>query len=200
MMKELRPAFILVLLMTLLTGLIYPLSITGITQLIFPKRADGSLIEKDGRVIGSALIGQRFTRPDYFHPRPSAAGEGYEAHTSGGSNLSPSNRLLVEAVIERTNLLRAEIGERRIPISAVTASGSGLDPHISPQTAFAQASRIARARNMPEGDVWQLIRTHIEGRTFTILGEPRVNVLLLNLALDAQPRETSPPSPPPLPQ
>ncbi len=195
MMKELRPAFILVLLMTVLTGLIYPLSITGIAQLIFPKRADGSLIEKDGRVIGSTLIGQRFTRPDYFHPRPSAAGDGYEASMSGGSNLSPSSRLLAQTVVERTNLLRAEIGERRIPISAVTASGSGLDPHISPQTAFAQASRIARARNMPEGDVWQLIRTHIEGRTFTILGEPRVNVLLLNLALDAQPRETSPPPP-----
>jgi K+-transporting ATPase ATPase C chain len=195
MMKELRPAFILVLLMTLITGLVYPLSITGIAQLVFPGRADGSLIEKDGRVIGSALIGQRFTRPDYFHPRPSAAGDGYEGQTSGGSNLSPGSRLLVQTVIERTNLLRAEIGERRIPISAVTASGSGLDPHISPQTAFAQASRIARARNMPEGDVWQLIRTHIEGRTFTILGEPRVNVLLLNLALDAQPRETSPPPP-----
>jgi K+-transporting ATPase ATPase C chain len=193
MMKELRPAFILLLVMTLLTGFAYPLAITGIAQLAFPKRADGSLIVKDGRVIGSVLVGQQFTRPEYFHPRPSEAGNGYEADKSGGSNLAPSSRLLAQTIVERTNLLRAEIGERRIPISAVTASGSGLDPHISPQTAFAQASRIARARNMPEGDVWKIIRSHIEDRTFTILGEPRVNVLLLNLALDEQPKEPSPP-------
>jgi len=139
------------------------------------------------------LVGQQFTRPEYFHPRPSEAGNGYEADKSGGSNLAPSSRLLAQTIVERTNLLRAEIGERRIPISAVTASGSGLDPHISPQTAFAQASRIARARNMPEGDVWKIIRSHIEDRTFTILGEPRVNVLLLNLALDEQPKESPPP-------
>jgi len=193
MMKELRPAFILLLVMTLLTGFAYPLAITGIAQLAFPKRADGSLIVKDGQVIGSALIGQQFTRPEYFHPRPSEAGNGYEADKSGGSNLAPSSRLLAQTIVERTNLLRAEIGERRIPISAVTASGSGLDPHISPQTAFAQASRIARARNMPEGDVWKIIRSHIEDRTFTILGEPRVNVLLLNLALDEQPKQSPPP-------
>jgi len=193
MMKELRPAFILLLVMTLLTGFAYPLAITGIAQLAFPKRADGSLIVKDGRVIGSVLVGQQFTRPEYFHPRPSEAGNGYEADKSGGSNLAPSSRLLAQTIVERTNLLRAEIGERRIPISAVTASGSGLDPHISPQTAFAQASRIARARNMPEGDVWKIIRSHIEDRTFTILGEPRVNVLLLNLALDEQPKESPPP-------
>jgi K+-transporting ATPase ATPase C chain len=193
MMKELRPAFILLMVMTLLTGFAYPLAITGIAQLAFPKRADGSLIVKDGQVIGSVLVGQQFTRPEYFHPRPSEAGNGYEADKSGGSNLAPSSRLLAQTIVERTNLLRAEIGERRIPISAVTASGSGLDPHISPQTAFAQASRIARARNMPEGDVWKIIRSHIEDRTFTILGEPRVNVLLLNLALDEQPKESPPP-------
>ena len=193
MLKELRPALVLLLLMTALTGLAYPLAITGIAQAVFPKRANGSLIVKDGQVIGSALIGQQFTRPEYFHPRPSAAGEGYEADKSGASNLAPSNRMLAQTIIERTNQLRAEIGDRRIPISAVTASGSGLDPDISPQTAFSQASRIARARNMPEGDVWQLIRTHIEGRTFTILGEPRVNVLQLNLALDALPKEPPPP-------
>jgi K+-transporting ATPase ATPase C chain len=193
MMKELRPAFILLMVMTLLTGFAYPLAITGIAQFAFPKRADGSLIVKDGQVIGSVLVGQQFTRPEYFHPRPSEAGNGYEADKSGGSNLAPSSRLLAQTIVERTNLLRAEIGERRIPISAVTASGSGLDPHISPQTAFAQASRIARARNMPEGDVWKIIRSHIEDRTFTILGEPRVNVLLLNLALDEQPKESLPP-------
>ena len=192
-MKELRPALILLLLMTALTGLAYPLAITGIAQALFPDRAGGSLIWKDGKVIGSALIGQQFTRPEYFHPRPSAAGDGYEADKSGASNLSPGNRMLMQTIVERTNQLRAQIGERRIPISAVTASGSGLDPHISPQTAFSQASLIARARNMPEGDVWQLIRTHIEGRTFTILGEPRVNVLQLNLALDALPKEPPPP-------
>jgi potassium-transporting ATPase KdpC subunit len=193
MMKELRPAFILVLIMTVLTGFAYPLTITGIAQFAMPDRANGSLIVKDGQVVGSALIGQLFTRPDYFHPRPSAAGDGYEADKSGASNLAPSSRVLVQTIIERTNLLRAEIGERRIPISAVTSSGSGLDPHISPQTAFAQASRVARTRNMPESDVWQLIRSHIEDRTFTILGEPRVNVLQLNLALDGLPKEPSPP-------
>lgn len=193
MIKELRPAFILVLIMTVITGFAYPLTITGIAQFTMSGRANGSLIVKDGQVVGSALIGQRFTRPNYFHPRPSAAGDGYEADKSGASNLAPSNRVLVQTVIERTNLLRAEIGERRIPLSAVTSSGSGLDPHISPQTAFAQASRVARTRNMPESDVWQLIRSHIEDRTFTILGEPRVNVLQLNLALDALPKEPSPP-------
>jgi K+-transporting ATPase ATPase C chain len=193
MMKEFRPALMLLLLMTLLTGFAYPLSMTGIAQLLMPGRADGSLITRDGQVIGSTLIGQRFTRPEYFHPRPSAAGDGYEADKSGGTNLAPSNRILADTIIERTNLLRAEIGERRIPISAVTSSASGLDPHISPQTAFAQASRVARTRNMLESDVWQLIRSHIEDRTFTILGEPRVNVLQLNLALDALPKEIPPP-------
>jgi potassium-transporting ATPase KdpC subunit len=193
MMKEFRPALMLLLLMTLLTGFAYPLSMTGIAQLLMPGRADGSLIARDGQVIGSTLIGQRFTRPEYFHPRPSAAGDGYEADKSGGTNLAPSNRILADTIIERTNLLRAEIGERRIPISAVTSSASGLDPHISPQTAFAQASRVARTRNMLESDVWQLIRSHIEDRTFTILGEPRVNVLQLNLALDALPKEIPPP-------
>jgi K+-transporting ATPase ATPase C chain len=193
MIKELRPALVLVLIMTALTGLAYPLAMTGVAQLLMPQRADGSLIVREGRVIGSSLIAQRFTRPDYFNPRPSAAGQGYEADKSGATNLGPNNRRLIESIIERTNQLRAELGERRIPIGAVTSSGSGLDPHIAPQTAFAQASRVARARNMTESDVYQLIRSHIEDRTFTILGEPRVNVLHLNLALDALPKEPPPP-------
>jgi K+-transporting ATPase ATPase C chain len=193
MIKELRPALVLVLIMTALTGLAYPLAMTGVAQLVMPQRADGSLIVREGRVIGSSLIAQRFTRPDYFNPRPSAAGQGYEADKSGATNLGPNNRRLIESIIERTNQLRAELGERRIPIGAVTSSGSGLDPHIAPQTAFAQASRVARARNMTESDVYQLIRSHIEDRTFTILGEPRVNVLHLNLALDALPKEPPPP-------
>ena len=193
MLKELRPAFILVLIMTVLTGLAYPLAMTGIAQLVFPGRANGSLIVKDGQVIGSELIGQRFTRPEYFHPRPSAAGEGYEADKSGATNLSPSNKQLVDSIIERANALRADVGDRRIPIDLVTSSGSGLDPHISPQSAFAQAARIARARGLPEGDLYPLIRSHIEERTFTILGERRVNVLQLNLALDRLAKDSSPP-------
>jgi len=192
MIQELRPALILVLLVTVLTGLLYPLSITGIAQLIFPTAANGSLIRKDGQVIGSELIGQRFTRPEYFHPRPSAAGAGYEADQSGASNLSPSSRELVDTVSARAAILRADVGERRIPIDMVTGSGSGLDPHISPQSAFAQAGRVARARNLPETDVYTLIRSHIEERTFTILGERRVNVLNLNLALDSLAKEPSP--------
>jgi K+-transporting ATPase ATPase C chain len=193
MIKELRPALVLVLVMTVLTGLAYPLTLTGIAQLLMPKRANGSLIVRDGQVIGSSLIAQRFTRAEYFHPRPSAAGAGFEADKSGATNLGPNNRRLIESIIERTNQLRADLGERRIPIGAVTSSASGLDPHISPQTAFAQASRVARARNMSESDVYQIIRSHIEDRSFTILGEPRVNVLRLNLDLDAAPKDTSPP-------
>jgi K+-transporting ATPase ATPase C chain len=192
MMNELRPALILVLLMTALTGLAYPLAITGIAQLIFPGAANGSLIVKDGQVIGSELIGQRFTRPEYFHPRPSAAGRGYEADKSGGTNLAPSSQQLIDDIVSRAMALRADVGERRVPIDLVTSSASGLDPHISPQAAFAQAARIARARNMAESDVWNLIRSHIQDRTFTILGERRVNVLQLNLALDGLAKDGSP--------
>jgi potassium-transporting ATPase KdpC subunit len=192
MIQELRPALMLVLIVMAVTGFIYPLSITGIAQLLFPTSANGSLIVKDGKVIGSELIGQRFTRPDYFHPRPSAAGAGYEGDKSAASNLSPGSRELVDNIIARAAIMRADVGERRVPIDIVTASGSGLDPHISPQAAFAQASRIARARNMAESDVWTLIRSHMQERTFTILGERRVNVLNLNLALDGLAKGTSP--------
>jgi potassium-transporting ATPase KdpC subunit len=192
MMNELRPALILVLVMTALTGLAYPLAITGIAQLIFPSAANGSLIVKDGQVIGSELIGQRFTKPEYFHSRPSAAGRGYEADKSSGTNLAPSSQQLIDDIVSRAMALRADVGERRVPIDLVTSSASGLDPHISPQAAFAQAARIARARNMAESDVWNLIRSHIQDRTFTILGERRVNVLQLNLALDGLAKDGSP--------
>jgi potassium-transporting ATPase KdpC subunit len=194
MIQELRPALLLVLIVTALTGLIYPLSITGIAQLIFPTAANGTLILRDGKVIGSELIGQRFTRPDYFHPRPSAAGAGYDADKSGASNLSPSSRELVDTLSARAAILRADVGERRIPIDMITTSGSGLDPHISPQAAFAQAGRVARERNLTESDVWTLIRSHMEERTFTILGERRVNVLNLNLALDGLAKDSSSPA------
>ena len=187
MLKELRPAISLVLLMTVLTGLAYPLTVTGIGQLLFPGAANGSLIYgADGEPVGSALIAQNFTAPQYFHPRPSAVG--YDAQISGGSNEAPSSRHLIEKIIERTEAARASLGEQRIPIEMVTASASGLDPHISPAAAYKQAPRIAGLRNMAEGDLWAVINAHIEGRSFSILGEPRVNVLKLNLALDALPK------------
>ncbi|MBX2806680.1 MAG: potassium-transporting ATPase subunit KdpC [Hyphomicrobiales bacterium] len=187
MLKELRLAVSLVLLMTVLTGLAYPLTVTGLAQLIFPSAANGSLIYGgDGEPIGSALIAQNFTGPQYFHPRPSAVS--YNAQISGGSNEAPSSRQLIDKITERTEAARASLGERRIPIGMVTASGSGLDPHISPAAAYAQAARIAGLRNMAEGDLWAVINAHIEGRTFSILGEPRINVLQLNLALDALPK------------
>ena len=186
MIKELRPALVLVLLMMVVTGLAYPLAMTGIAQIAFPSAANGSLAVKDGKVIGSELIAQNFTKAEYFHPRPSAAA--YDAANSAGSNAAPSSKKLIADITERTKHLRAELGERQIPIELVTTSGSGLDPHISPQAAYAQAGRVARARNMAEGDVWKLIASHIEDRTFSLLGEPRVNVLRLNLALDALPK------------
>lgn len=187
MLKEIRLAVTLVLLMTVLTGLAYPLAVTGIAQILFPGAANGSLIYgEDGEPIGSELIAQRFTAPQYFHPRPSAID--YDAQISGGSNEAPSSRQLIEKITERTEAARASLGERKIPIGMVTASASGLDPHISPATAYAQAARIAGLRNMAEGDLWAVINEHIEGRTLSVLGEPRVNVLKLNLALDALPK------------
>lgn len=191
MLSELRPALVLTLVMTVLTGLAYPLAMTGIAQAVFPTAANGSLIRSGDQVIGSALIAQGFAKPDYFHPRPSGAGNGYEADKSSGVNLSPSSSKLVDAIKERTEAMRADVGERRIPIDIVTSSASGLDPHISPQSAFAQTGRVARARGIAEGDVTQLVNSHIEGRTFGILGEARVNVLRLNMALDALPKASA---------
>jgi K+-transporting ATPase ATPase C chain len=187
MLKELRLALLLVLSMTVLTGLIYPLAVTGIAQLLLPSSANGSLIYNDeGEPIGSELIAQNFTRPEYFHPRPSAIA--YDAQMSGATNAAPSSKRLIEKITERTEAARAGLGERQIPIDIVTASGSGLDPHISPAAAYTQAPRIAGLRNMAEGDLWTLIAAHVEDRTFTVLGEPRINVLKLNLALDALPK------------
>jgi K+-transporting ATPase ATPase C chain len=184
-MKEFRPALVLFLLFFVLTGLAYPLSVTGLGQFLFPHRADGSLVERDGRVIGSELIGQAFTRPEYFHPRPSAAGQGYDASASGGSNLAPSNKALIEAIGERTAAAARDSGGRPVPIDLVTASGSGLDPHISPRSALLQVSRVARTRRLPEDQVRTLVEQHVEQPAFDILGRPRVNVLALNLSLDA---------------
>ena len=187
MVKELRIALFLILSMTILSGIIYPLAVTGIAQFVFPGAANGSLItDADGEAIGSELIAQNFTRPEYFHPRPSAIA--YDAELSGATNAAPSSKRLIEKITERTEAARAGLGERQIPIDIVTASGSGLDPHISPAAAYTQAPRIAGLRNMAEGDLWTLIAAHVEDRTFSVLGEPRINVLKLNLALDRLPK------------
>lgn len=181
-------SIVMLLTMTLFLGFIYPLATTGLAYLLFPRQAKGSLIYQDGRVVGSELIGQKFTDPRYFHGRPSAAGEGYDATASGGSNLGPTNKKLLEAISERLAIVREENGlstDEAVPADLVTASASGLDPHISPEAALIQVPRIARVRGIPEEKIRQLVEQHIEGRQFGFLGEPRVNVLKLNLALDA---------------
>ena len=184
----LRPAIVLTLLLCLITGLVYPGVVTGLAQLLFPWQAKGSLIERDGRVVGSALIGQTFTRPEYFHSRPSAAGAGYDAAASGGTNKGPTDLKLADTLIAGN--VAQVVGEDdavrgKVPADMVTASASGLDPHISPANAALQVARVARARRLSEDSVRTVLRSHTEGRQFGFFGEPRVNVLLLNLALDS---------------
>ncbi|HEY8196459.1 MAG TPA: potassium-transporting ATPase subunit KdpC [Gemmatimonadales bacterium] len=187
--RLLRPAIVLTLLLCALTGLVYPGIVTGLAQLLFPHQANGSLVEADGRVVGSELMGQPFSRPEYFHPRPSAAGSGYDAAASGGTNKGPTDRKLADTLIAGNvaRVVEEDGVERgRIPSDMVTASASGLDPHISPANAELQVARVARARGVRPIEVLTLVRRHTEGRQFGILGEPRVNVLLLNLALDRE--------------
>jgi potassium-transporting ATPase KdpC subunit len=197
MLKEVRPAIVILVLLTLITGLAYPLAMTAIAGVIFPKQAEGSLIERDGKVIGSALIGQEFKEDKYFHGRPSATTAPdpadstktvpapYNAANSSGSNLGPTSKALNDRVKEDVDKLKAENPSMPVPIDLVTTSGSGLDPDISPEAALFQVPRVAKARQMPEDRVRQLITENTAGRLGGLLGEPRVNVLALNLALDA---------------
>ncbi|HWP45956.1 MAG TPA: potassium-transporting ATPase subunit KdpC [Candidatus Limnocylindrales bacterium] len=182
--EHIYPALAMTLVLTLLLGIIYPCVVTGLAQVFFKEKAQGSLIEKNGKVIGSRLIGQPFQGPGYFHPRPSAAGIGYEGTASGGSNLGPTSKRLAERVKSTAELLRSENPDRPIPVDLITSSASGLDPHITPAGAEFQIPRIARARGIREEKVRQLVYKYTQGRQFGILGEPRVNVLELNLALD----------------
>jgi len=197
MLREVRPAILLLVLLTLITGLAYPLAMTAIAGAIFPKQAQGSLIEKDGKVVGSALIGQEFKEDKYFHGRPSATvapdpadstktvPAPYNAANSGGSNLGPTSKALNDRVKEDVEKLKAENPSTPVPVDLVTTSASGLDPDISPESALFQVPRVAKARSMPEDRVRQLVTANAKGRFAGLLGEPSVNVLALNLALDA---------------
>ena len=185
LMKQIYPAIAITVVLTVLLGVAYPLVVTGLANVIFPVKANGSLIEKDGKVIGSRLIGQAFTGPGYFHSRPSAAGNGYDASASAGTQLGPTSQKLFETNVKTAaDALREENPNAPIPVDLVTASASGLDPHITPAAAAFQIPRVARERGVSEEEVRRVVRRHTEGRQLGLLGEPRVNVLGLNLALD----------------
>lgn len=187
MLSQLRPAIVMIALFTLLLGVAYPLGVTGIAQLAFPSQADGSLIrDAQGQVVGSALIGQPFAEARYLHPRPSAAGDGYDASASSGSNLGPLNADLAERIKTDADAIRADTGAAVVPADAVTTSASGLDPHISPAYARLQAARVAQARGVDVKAVQQVIDGNTEGALLGFIGQPRVNVLLTNRALDAR--------------
>jgi len=185
---HLRPALTLTLALCVVTGTLYPGVVTAIAQLVFPWRANGSLVRAHGRIVGSALIGQPFTQPYYFHPRPSAAGGGYDPTASAGTNKGPTDRKLADTLIAQavdSAVHEDHLSRGAIPSDMVTASGSGLDPHISPATALAQVARVARARGTDSDRIRELVEHHVEGRQFGVFGEPRVNVLQLNIALDS---------------
>jgi len=183
LIKQIYPAVAITVVLTVLLGVVYPVVVTGLAYAIFPAKAQGSLLERDGKIIGSSLIGQPFSGPGYFHSRPSAAGTGYDATASAGTNLGPTSQKLMDNIKANTDSLREENPGVPIPVDLVTASCSGLDPHITPAAAAFQVPRVARERGVSEDEVRRLVREHTEGRQFGLLGEPRVNVLELNLAL-----------------